>query len=141
MEEAESGTELAPIGTVELNEGRAIIRAITKRLESLEGRMTRSESVVEQLCQVQHQQLAAFKDLTRNLGKITESLASLDVNELKRDVVGAVRDMMRETSISQVCAQHPGPPARDPPPTAHASEKRREESGHPQGQVQVLSGR
>ena len=69
--------------------------------------------------------------MTRNLGKITETLASLDVKELKRDVVGAVRDMMREESVTQVCAQRPGPPARDPQPTAHTSEKRREESAPP----------
>ena len=55
-------------------------------------------------------------------------LASLDVGAFKRDVVGAVRDMMREESVTQVCAQHPGPPAREPPSTAHASENRREES-------------
>ena len=30
-----------------------------------------------------------------------------------------------------MCAQRPGPPAREPPPTAHASEKRREESPPP----------
>ena len=64
--------------------------------------MTRSESVVDKLCQVQHEQLAAFKDVTRNLGRITEMLASLDVRELKRDMVGAMRDMMREESVTQV---------------------------------------
>ena len=69
--------------------------------------------------------------MTQNLGKITETLASLNVAELKRDVVGAVRDMMREESVSQVCAQRQGPPARDTLSTAHASEKRREKSAPP----------
>ena len=71
-----------------------------------------------------------FKDVTRNLGRVTDTLVSL-VGALKRDVVGAVRDMMREESVTQVCAQRPGPPAREQPPTVPASEKKREESAPP----------
>ena len=93
--------------------------------------MTRNESVVDNIYQVQYDQLAAFKDMTRSLGRITESLARLDVNEMKREMVGAMRDMMREESVTQVCAQRPGPPAREPPPTLPASEMRREESAPP----------
>ena len=93
--------------------------------------MTRNESVVDKLCEVQHDQLAAFKDVTRNLSRLTESLARLDVNEMKREMVGAMRDMMREESVAQLCAQHPGPSAREPPPELPASEVRREESAPP----------
>ena len=50
---------------------------------------------------------------------------------MKREMVGAMRDMMREESVTQVCAQHPGPPAREPPPKLPASEMRREESVPP----------
>ena len=83
------------------------------------------------MCQVQHDQLAAFKDVTRNLSRLTESLARLDVNEMTREMVGAMRDMMREESFAQLCAQRPGPPAREPPPELPASEVRREESAPP----------
>ena len=62
--------------------------------------MTRNETVIDHMCQVQHDQLVAFKDVTRNLGRLTESLACLDVNEMKREMVGAMRDMMREDSRS-----------------------------------------
>ena len=126
LEETDSGRELIPIRSVVPDEGRALVRSLTKRLESLEERMTRSESVVDKLCHVQHQQLAAFRDVTRDLGKITKTLAGLDVGALRRDVVGAVRDMMREESVTQVCAQRPGPPAREPPSTVQGSENRRE---------------
>ena len=54
LEETDTGEELAPIRSVELNEGRALVRELLRRLESLEDRMTRSESVVDRLCHVQH---------------------------------------------------------------------------------------
>ena len=38
---------------------------------------------------------------------------------------------MREESVAKLCAQHPGPPAREPPPTLPTSEMRREESAPP----------
>ena len=64
--------------------------------------MTRNESVIDHMCQVQHDQLVAFKDVTRNLSRLRESLARLDVNEMKREMVGAMRDMMREESVAQL---------------------------------------
>ena len=50
--------------------------------------------------------MVAFSDVTRSFGQITETLARLDVNEMKREMVGAMRDMMREDSVAQLCAQH-----------------------------------
>ena len=76
-------------------------------------------------------QLAEFKDITRNLSRLTESLARLGVNEMKREMVGAMRDMMREESVAQLCAQRPGPSAREPPPEYPASDVRREASAPP----------
>ena len=116
MEEAETGEELVHLRTAESTEARTLVRSLARRIGSLEDRMTRNESVIDHMCQVQHNQLAAFKDVTRNLNRLIESLARLDVNEMKREMVGAMRDMMREESVAQLCAQRPGPSAREPPP-------------------------
>ena len=67
----------------------------------------------------------------RNFGRLTESLARLDINEMKREMVGAMRDMMREESVAQLCAQRPGPSTRETPPENPVSEKRREASAPP----------
>ena len=92
------------------------------------------------MCRVQHNQMVAFKEVTRNLGRLTESLARLDINEMKWEMVGAMRDMMREESVTQLCAQRPGPSAREPPPEYPASEVRREESAPPARGKQALLG-
>ena len=56
---------------------------------------------------------------------------------MKREMVGAMRDMMREESVAQLCAQRPGPSTRETPPENPASEKRREASAPP---VRVEAG-
>ena len=49
--------------------------------------MARNETVIDRMCRVQHDQVVAFKDVTRNLSRLTESLARLDINEMKREMV------------------------------------------------------
>ena len=88
-------------GPVESTEARTIVRSLTRRIGSLEARMTRSETVIDRMSRIQQDQMVAFSDVTRNLGRLTESLASLDINEMKREMVGAMRDMMRP---SRSCA-------------------------------------
>ena len=77
--------------------------------------MSRSESVIERMSRIQQDQMAAFSDVNRNLGRLTETLARLDINEMKREMVGAMRDMMREESVAQLCAHRPGPSTHETP--------------------------
>ena len=93
--------------------------------------MARSESLLERVSRIQQDQVAAFSAVNHNLGRLTESLARLDINEMKREMVGAMRDMMREESVAQLCAQRPGPSAHETTSGNPASEIRREVSAPP----------
>ena len=66
--------------------------------------MARSESLLDRVSRIQQEQVAAFTAVNHNLGRLTESLARLDIAELKREMVGAMRDMIREESVAQLCA-------------------------------------
>ena len=71
--------------------------------------MARNETVIDRMCRVQHDQMVAFKDVTRNLGRLKESLSRLDMNEMRREMVGAMRDMMREESVASCALSVPVP--------------------------------
>ena len=73
----------------------------------------------------------------RNMAKDTDTLAGMNIATLKKDVLGAVRGMMREESVNKLCAQHPGPQARESPQSVSRSLGEMT-LRHLQGQVQVL---
>ena len=50
----------------------------------------------------------------------------MNLATLRQDVVVAVRDMMRQEAVTQVCDSHPGPPTRAQP-SSNMPEPRREE--------------
>ena len=49
-------------------------------------------------------------------GTSMETVAGMNLATILNEVVGAVRDMLREVCVTKLCAQRAGPLARDPPP-------------------------
>ena len=106
LEEAETGEELVPVRSVEATpDARSMVVSLTRRIGSLEARMARSETLLDRVSRIQSDQVAAFGAVNHNLNRLTESLARLDVSEMKLEMVGAMRDMIREESVAQLCAQ------------------------------------
>ena len=95
MREANDGTELVPIhAVVPEHEGSALLHSLVTRLSSLDGKMTQSESAINQICNFQHRQMAAFEDVMQNMEWITDTLAGLNIATLRNEVVGVERDMI-----------------------------------------------
>ena len=108
---ADVGAELVPChAVVPYEEGHALLSSLTSRLTAPEDRMTHSETAFSQICKVQDRQINALETVQQNIAKLTDTLAGLNLAMLRNDVVGAVRDLMRQESVT--C---PGPPPRAQP--------------------------
>ena len=94
--------------------------------------MARSETLLDRVSRIQSDQVAAFSAVNHNLNRLTESLARLDVGEMKREMVGAMRNMIRKESVAQLCAQRARSSAHETTSGNPASEMRREESAPPE---------
>ena len=88
--------------------------------------MTQSETAISQICKVQDSQINALKNVQQHIAGLTDMLAGLNLATLRNDVVGAVRDLMLQESVMQLCDTRPGPPPRAKPSStlpAHATYK------------------
>jgi len=70
--------------------------------------------------------------LAHHILHCSHHLARLDVGEMKREMVGAMKDVMRQESVAQLCAQRARPSAHETTSENSASEGRREESAPPE---------
>ena len=100
--------------------------------------MARSETLLDRVSRIQSDQVAAFGAVNHNLNRLTESLAHLDVGEMKREMVGAMRDMIREESVAQLCAQRARSSAHETTSGNPAAEMEGKNLRHPEGRGQAL---